>query len=167
MASNKALRHVIEVLLSLDYKPTHATLDEVASAWRSAFSDLTDDQLITAVDRFVLGDVRGYWPKPGELRQLLIEPVRTKPLHNCDNCMDRGYTTHLMRMVDPGDMNGTDFISVHRHGGFESLETFTVACGVCEVTAPAHAQQWEDLKARGYMAVYERGHAKPVDVTPK
>ena len=167
MASNKALKQVIAALLKLDYKPGSAQLDEIASAWRSAFSDLTDDQLITAVDRYVRSDAGGFWPKPGALRQLLIEPARAQPEHDCDNCKASGYTTHLMRMIDPAEMTGTDFISVHRHGGFDALETIAVACGVCETTAPTHAQQWDALKARGYRAVYERGHARPVDVTPK
>ena len=168
MASNAALKQAITALIGLDYRPSAASVEAVASAWRRAFSDLTDEQLMTSIDRFVLSDQRGYWPKPGELRRLLIQPVTIQPVYKCGNCKDRGYATHWMvnanRLLEPIAKQMRAGVNVHvSHIPQEQFDRFTVECALCDAPTPDHARRWEDLRAQGYRALHEGGQL--LDVT--
>lgn len=154
MASNKALKAAIVTLHGLDYKIGHGSIEEIAVAWQETLGDLTDDQLKRAVQRFIDTDTRGFWPKPGALRQLLIEAVDAPdPTWACDNCQDKGYSMNLVKRIDPSAPPGWTKSSLD--GAVEMV----VACGVCDATAPEGAHKWEDLSAQGFRRFFENAAA--------
>ena len=158
MATDEALKEAIKTLYSLDYRLGHATVEEIATSWRSAFADLSDKQLLDAVRRFVDVDPRGYWPKPGQLRQTLIEAA-PEPW-GCEHCRDKGYTISAMRKFSPGAAVGGAL-------DYNDYQHIPVVCGVCTVSPPESicARAWEDLQAQGYKRITD-AHGAPLDVPP-